>query len=147
MLLTAQDRRLSNHLDSFIQILKAWWILYFSLQYAILFPKIEFALFDTYSKHELTKSLSLFFIQYIHFKSRIYSLYVKCTESSKGPNKHVCGVFGKFKSLRTPTFHAVVQLLNPAEFNFHVLDPKKELHYVLKISLSIYVDVNDQIYL
>ena len=35
-----------------------------------------------------------------------------CTESSKGPNNHVCVVFGKFKSLRTPTFHAVVQLLN-----------------------------------
>ena len=54
-----------------------------------------------------------------------------CTESSKGPNNHVCVVFGKFKSLRTPTFHAVVQLLNPAEFNLHVLDPKKEQHYVL----------------
>ena len=36
-----------------------------------------------------------------------------CTESSKGPNNHVCVVFGKFKSLCTPTFHAVVQLLNP----------------------------------
>ena len=54
-----------------------------------------------------------------------------CTESSKGPNNHVCVVFGKFKSLRTPTFHAVVQLLNPAEFNLHVLDPKKEQQYVL----------------
>ena len=40
-----------------------------------------------------------------------------CTESSKAPNNHVCVVFGKFNSLRTPTFHAVVPLLNPAEFN------------------------------
>ena len=47
-----------------------------------------------------------------------------CTESSKCPNNHVCVVFGKFKSLRTPTFHAVVQLLNPAEFNLHVLHNK-----------------------
>ena len=47
-----------------------------------------------------------------------------CTESSKGPNNHVCVVFGKFKSLRTPAFQAVVQLLNPAEFNLHVLDNK-----------------------
>ena len=45
-----------------------------------------------------------------------------CTESS---NNHVCVVFGKFKSLRTPTFHAVVHLLNADEFNLHVLDPKK----------------------
>ena len=49
-----------------------------------------------------------------------------CTESSKGPNNHVCVVFGKFKSLRTPTFHAVVQLLNPAEFNLHVLSIQKK---------------------
>ena len=116
---------------------KSCWILYFYLKYAILFPKIKFALLDTYSKHELTKSLSLFFIQYINFKSRIYSLYVMCTESSKGPNNHVCVVFGKFKSLRTPTFHAVVQLLNPAEFNLHVLDPKKEQQYVLNKFINI----------
>ena len=69
-----------------------------------------------------------------------------CTESSKGPNNHVCVVFDKFKSLRTPTFHAVVQLLNPAEFNLHVLDPKMNSIMSLK-SLSIYVVVNDQIYL
>ena len=48
-----------------------------------------------------------------------------CSESSKDPNNHVCVVFGKFKSLRTLTFHAVVQLLNPDEFNLHVLDQKK----------------------
>ena len=60
-----------------------------------------------------------------------------CTESSKCLNIHVCVVLGKFKSLPTPTFHAVVQLLNPAEFNFHVLDPRT----------AIYVVVNDQIYL
>ena len=47
-----------------------------------------------------------------------------CTESSKDPNKHVCVVFGKFKSHRTPTFHAVIQLLNTAEFNLHVVDKK-----------------------
>ena len=46
-------------------------------------------------------------------------------------------VFGKFKSLRTPTFHAVVQLLNPAEFNLHVLDPKKEQQYVLNKFINI----------
>ena len=50
-----------------------------------------------------------------------------CTED---PNNHVCVVFGKFKSLRTHTFHAVVHILNPAEFNLHVLDPKKEQQYV-----------------
>ena len=69
-----------------------------------------------------------------------------CTESSKGPNSHACVVFGKFKSLRTPTFHAVVQLLNPDEFNLHVLDPKKTSSMSFK-SLSIYVVVNDQVYL
>ena len=53
-----------------------------------------------------------------------------CTESSKCLNIHVCVVLGKFKSLPTPTFHAVVQLLNPAEFNLHVLDPKKEQQYM-----------------
>ena len=42
-----------------------------------------------------------------------------CTESSKGPNNHVCVVLGKFKS------PCSVQLSNPAEFNLHVLDPKK----------------------
>ena len=47
------------------------------------------------------------------------------TESSKGPNIHVPVVFGKFKRLRTPTLHAVVQLLNPAEFNLQVLDKKR----------------------
>ena len=47
-----------------------------------------------------------------------------CTESGKGPNNHVCVVFGKFKSVRTLTFHVVVQLLNPAEFNLHLLDNK-----------------------
>ena len=60
-----------------------------------------------------------------------------CTESSKGPNNHVCVVFSKFESLRTPTFHAVVQLLNPAEFNLHVLDPKKEQQYVLNKFINI----------
>ena len=62
-----------------------------------------------------------------------------CTESSKGPNNHVCVVFGKFKSLHTPTFHAVVQLLNPADFNLHVLDPKKEQQYVLNKFINICV--------
>ena len=53
-----KGRRLFNHLDSFEL---SCWILYFCLKYAILFPKIEFALLDTYSKHELTKALSLVF--------------------------------------------------------------------------------------
>ena len=43
------------------------------------------------------------------------------TESSKGPISHVRVVLGKFKSLRTPSFHAVAQLLNPAEFNLQCL--------------------------
>ena len=60
-----------------------------------------------------------------------------CTVSSKGPNNHVCVVFGKFKNLRTPTFHAVVQLLNAAEFDLNVL----EQQYVLNKF------INDQIYL
>ena len=54
-------------------------------------------------------------------------------------------VFGKFKSLRTPTFHAVVQLLDPAEFNIHVLDQKKNSSMSLKVYQ--YVVVNDQIYI
>ena len=60
-----------------------------------------------------------------------------CTESSKGPNNHVCVVFGKIKSLRTPTFHAGVQLLNQAEFNFNVLDPKEEQQYVVNKFINI----------
>ena len=63
------------------------------------------------------------------------------TESS---NIHVWVVFGKLQSLRTPTFHAVVQLLNPAEFNLQVID-KKEQQYVLN-NLSKYVVEDDQIY-
>ena len=47
------------------------------------------------------------------------------TKSSKDHNIHVRVVFDKFKSISTPTFHAVVQLLNPAESNLHVLDTKK----------------------
>ena len=79
----------------------------------------------------------MFFIQLIHFKSRIYSLNVMWTKSSKGPNIHLRVVFGKFKSLRTHTFHAVVQLLNPAEVNLQVLDPKKEQQYVLNKFIKI----------
>ena len=60
-----------------------------------------------------------------------------CTESSKGRNIHVRVVFGKFKSLRTPRFHAVVHLLKPAEFNIHVLDQKKEQQYVLNKFINI----------
>ena len=60
-----------------------------------------------------------------------------CTESSKGPNNHVCVVFSEIKSFRTPTFHKVVQLLNPAEFNLHVLYPKKEHQYVLNKFINI----------
>ena len=60
-----------------------------------------------------------------------------CTESSKYPNNHVYVVFGKFKSLRTPRFHAVVQLLNLAEFNLHVLDPKKEQQCLLNKFINI----------
>ena len=52
------------------------------------------------------------------------------TESSKGLNIHARVVFGKFKSLSTPTFHAVVQLLNPPKFNLQVLN-KKEQQYLL----------------
>ena len=115
----------SINLIALFKFEKSCWILNFSLNYAILFLKIEFALLDTYSKHELTKSLSLFFIQYIHFKSQIHSLHVMCTELSKGHNNHACVVFVKFKSICTHTFHAVVQPLNSAEFNLHVLDPKK----------------------
>ena len=58
------------------------------------------------------------------------------TESSKCSNIHVLVVFGKFKSLRTPTFHAMVQLLNPAEFNLQVLFKKKK-HYVLNKFIKI----------
>ena len=47
-----------------------------------------------------------------------------CIESSKGPNNHVCVVFGKFKSLHNPT----LQLLNPAEFNLHVPDKKTAVY-------------------
>ena len=46
------------------------------------------------------------------------------TESSKGPTIHVWVVFGKFKS-SYPTFHAMVQLLNPADFNLQILDPNE----------------------
>ena len=75
-----------------------------------------FPLLDTYSKHELTKSLSLF----LYILNREYTVYTSCVLNQ--PNNHVCVVF---KSLCTPTFHAVVQLLNQAEFNLHVLDPKR----------------------
>ena len=47
-----------------------------------------------------------------------------CTESSKCPNNHVRVVFGKFTSLCCPTFHVMVQLLNPAEFNPQLVDKK-----------------------
>ena len=60
-----------------------------------------------------------------------------CTESNKGPNNHVCVVFGISKNLHTHTFHAVVQLLNPAAFNLHVLDPKKTQQYVLNKFINI----------
>ena len=50
-----------------------------------------------------------------------------CTESSKAPNNRVWVVFGKFKSLCTPTFHAVVQLLNPAVLNLHGLDKNSSM--------------------
>ena len=65
---------------------KSCCILYFSLQYAILFPRIEFALLDTYSKHELTKLYQCFsYSKYI--LNHEYTVYTSCvlTESSKGP--------------------------------------------------------------
>ena len=65
----------------------------------------------------------------INCRFQIYSLYVMWTTSSKGLNIHVWVVMGKFKSLCTPTFHAVVPL-NPSEFNLQVLDPKKEQQYI-----------------
>ena len=66
-----------------------------------------------------------------------------CTESSKDPNNHVCVVFGKFKSLRTPC--------RGTTFKSRGIQPprtrsKKEQQYVLNKFIN-YVVVNDQIYL
>ena len=70
-----------------------------------------------------------------------YIVYTSCVLNQAKTltlsNNHVMVVFFKFKSLRTPTFHAVVQLLNPAEFNLHVLDPSKEQQYVLNKFINI----------
>ena len=66
-----------------------------------------------------------------HYKStELVSLYT--LDIGLKINIIIIIVFGKFKSLHTPTFHAVIQLLNPAEFNHHVLDKKEQQHVLNK---------------
>ena len=94
-----------------------------SLKYANLLPRIEFALLLMREKHERTKTLSHLENPVKNLKSLIYNLYFICTEFVRGPNIHVCVVYGKPRIFLTPIFQAVTHELKPFECNPHVGDP------------------------
>ena len=54
-----------------------------------------------------------------------YTVYTSCGPYKENVRTSMYGWYSANSSLRTPTFHTVVHLLNAAEFRLQVLDPKK----------------------